>query len=252
MSTLNLLRHPPMPPASERNSVLATLPAPQIALLAPFLREVNLATGSTLYEADDPIDYVYFPYNAVISRIVSFESGECVVSALSGREAACGVGVVLGRPCALNRAVVLIGGTAARIAAADLQAACLKSNVLRQTAMYCNSLLISQLQQSAACNACHRIEARLSRWLLECSDRVGNEVQLTQSVLAQMLGVRRTSVTTVASSLQSSGAIKYRRGAIHIFDRHALEASACECYRTVRERADHLLFAPQRVGRGVL
>lgn len=242
MSDLNVLRDPPVLPARGRNSILATLPAPQVALLAPFLRDVVLATNSMLYEADDPIDYVYFPHNAVISRVASFQSGECVVTALTGREAAGGVGVSLGRPLALNRAVVLIGGTAARIVAADFQAACLKSNVLRQTAMHCNSLLINQLHQSAACNACHSLEARLSRWLLECSDRVGREVPLIQSVLAELLGVRRTSVTLVARGLQSSRAISYRRGIIHISDREALEASACECYQAVRERAAHLLF----------
>lgn len=244
MSTLDALRHPPMLPASECNSLLANLPAPQIALLAPFLQDVVLATDSILYEADDPIDFVYFPHSAVVSRIEAFESGECVVSALTGRESACGVGVTLGRPCALNRAVVLISGTAARIAAADFQTVCLKSNMLRQTAMYCNSLLISQLHQSAACNACHTLERRLSRWLLECSDRVGSEVHLTQNVLSQIIGVRRTSVTLVASSLQSSRAIRYSRGVIHISDPQALEASACECYRSVRQRADHLPFGP--------
>jgi CRP-like cAMP-binding protein len=242
MSNLHVRRPSPVLPASKCNSVLAALPAPQIAVLAPSLREVVLATGSTLYEADDPIDYIYFPHSAVISRIAAFESGECVVTALTGREAACGVGVALGRPCALNRAVVLIGGTAVRIAAADFQAACLESNVLRQTAMHCTSLLINQLHQSVACNACHSLESRLVRWLLECSDRVGSEMQLTQSDLAQIIGVRRTSVTLVASSLQSSGAIRYRRGVIHISDREALEASACECYRAIRQRGHRLLF----------
>jgi CRP-like cAMP-binding protein len=193
-----------------------------------------------LYEADDPIDRVYFPHDAVIARVAAFEDGESIVTAVIGREAVFGFGVSLDLPRALNRTVVLLSGTAARIAAADFQAACLRSPALRKVAARCTALLINQLHQSAACNAHHSLEGRLSRWLLECSDRVGSEVQLTQSMLAQMLGVRRTSVTLIACSLQSSGAIKYSRGTIRILDRLALEASACECYRTVRQRADSL------------
>lgn len=154
MSTLDALRHPPMLPASECNSLLANLPAPQIALLAPFLQDVVLATDSILYEADDPIDFVYFPHSAVVSRIEAFESGECVVSALTGRESACGVGVTLGRPCALNRAVVLISGTAARIAAADFQTVCLKK---QYAATDCDVLQLAPDQPAAPIGGVQRL-----------------------------------------------------------------------------------------------
>jgi CRP-like cAMP-binding protein len=245
MSNLNVLPRSPALPAragdsSLANSLLASLPTPEAALLDPFVRDVILPRDLVLYEADDPIDYVYFPHDALIARVSDFEDGESVVTAVTGRDAACGAGVALDRPRALDRAAVLMSGKAARISAADFQAACLKNTAVREVATRCNALLINQLHQGAACNASHSLEGRLSRWLLDCSDRVGSEVQLTQSTLAQMLGVRRTSVTLVAGSLQSSGAIKYCRGVIHIRDHKALEASACECYRTVRQRAGSL------------
>ena len=240
MSEPNLSFRRLAPPPWRCNSLLGSLPAPEAALLAPFIRDVALPRSSVLYEADEPIGCVYFPHDAVISRVAPFEDGGSIVTAVTGRESACGIDVALARPRAPDRAVVLISGTAARITAADLQAAALRSPALRELAARCTALLISQLHQAAACGACHGLEQRLSRWLLECSDRVGSNVHLTQSVLAEMLGARRTSVTLVAGSLQSSGAIKYSRGVIHIMDRPALEASACECYRMIRQRADHL------------
>lgn len=215
------------------NTLLAGLPVSEKALLAPFLREVSLSRDVVLYEADDPIDYVYFPHDAVASRVAALEDGENVVTALTGLEAACGTEVALEWPRALGSTVVLMSGTAARIPAADFQAAALKGTALRELAARCNALLVRQLHQAAACNARHGLERRICRWLLECSDRVGAEVRLTHSMLARILGVRRTSVTLVAIGLQSSGAIKYCRGAIQIVDRAALETSACECYRAL-------------------
>lgn len=240
MSDVNLLFESLALPLWTRNSWLASLSAPEAALLAPSLRDVYLTRDSVLYEAGDPIDYVYFPHSAVIAGLATFEDGQAVVTEVVGREAACGIGVALDLPRALNCSVVLMRGTAARITAAEFRAVSLKSNVLREASTRCIALLLCQLHQSTACNASHSLEERLSRWLLECSDRVGSDMQLTQCVLARMLGVRRTSVSLVASSLQSSGAIEYRRGVIRILDRPALEASACECYRTVRQRADVL------------
>lgn len=220
------------------NTLLAGLPVSEQVLLAPFLREVSLSRDVVLYDADDPIDYAYFPQDAVISQVVAFEDGESVVTALTGREAACGTGVALEWPRALASTVVLMSGTAARIPAADFQAAALKSTALRELAARCNALLARQLHQAAACNARHGLGRRICRWLLECSDRVGAEVHLTHSMLARILGVRRTSVTLIAIDLQSSGAIKYCRGTIQIADRAALEASACECYRALWARPD--------------
>lgn len=245
MSDLNLLRHSlPLPPRP-CNSLLAGLPAPDKALLVPLIQDVHLTRASVLYEAGDPIDHVYFPHTAVICRIADLEG---VITAVAGREAACGVGVALDLPRALNRAAVLNGGTAASITAADFRNASLKSNALREVAARCTALLLSQLHQTAACNTHHSLEGRLSRWLLECSDRVGGEVRLTQSALALLLGARQTSIALVARDLQSSGAISYCRGVIHILNRPMLETSACECYRTVRWRADRLASNRLQVG----
>ena len=238
-----LLDSPTHTCAQDCNSSLASLPAREKGLLAPFVQDVFLLGGLLLYEAGDPIDYVYFPHSAVISQVATLEEGEGIITTLTGWESACGTGVALDGPLALSRAVVLISGTASRVAVAEFRAVCQNSVVIREVAARCNALLITQLHLAAACNACHSLEGRLSRWLLECSDRVGSAVQLKQRMLAHMLGTNRTSVTLVARRLQSSGAIGYRRGVIHILNRAALEASACECYRTLRQRADS--FLPQ-------
>jgi CRP-like cAMP-binding protein len=223
------------------NLLLAGLPAPDVGLLTQLLEHVHLTRHLILYEADDPIDYIHFPETAIIGQAVVFEDGGSVVTTLTGPESACGLGVVLDRPHALARAIVLMSGAAARISTANFRAACADSAGLRQAAKRCNTLLISQAHQSAACNAYHPLEGRISRWLLECADRADDEVHLTQEMLAQMLGARRSSVSVIASALQSSGAIKYSRGIIHIVDRLMLEATACECYRAVRQRADYIM-----------
>jgi CRP-like cAMP-binding protein len=230
--------------AQYANLLLSSLPLPDAGLLMQRLERVHLRRQQILYEADDPIDYIYFPETAIIGRAVAFEDGGSVVTTLTGPESACGLGVVLDRPHALASAIVLISGAAARVSTANFRAACADSAALQQAAKRCNTLLISQALQSTACNAYHSLERRISRWLLECADRAGGEVHLTQEMLAQMLGAQRSSVSVVASGLQASGAIKYSRGIIRVADRLMLQASACGCYRTVRRRADRIMRGP--------
>ncbi len=223
-----------------RNGLLAALPSSELAVLAPFLREVSLSRGMVLHEPGDPIEHVYFPHDAVISLVTIMRDGGCVETATIGHHMALDLGVGLGAPRATARAVVQLSGAAGRIGAAEFKSAALESPVLREVAAGCNDLLITQLQQSVACNALHGAESRLCRWLLEYSDHAGDQLPLTQEFLAQAIGVRRTTVTIMAQILQNAGAIRYRRGVIQILDRAALERSACECYHTVRQRADEL------------
>jgi CRP-like cAMP-binding protein len=223
------------------NSMLAALPAMELALLSSMIREVSLSRGMVLHEPGDPVEHVYFPHEAVISLVTVLQDGQSIETATIGREAALDMTSALSSASATARAVVRVPGTAARIGAADFRAATTKSLLLRDFATRCNQLLIAQTQQSAACNALHNTEARICRWLLDYSDRAGDALELTQDLLAQALGVRRTTVTLIAQLLQTAGMIRYRRGVIQILDRAALEQSACECYRTIRQQVDGLL-----------
>jgi len=220
-----------------RNLVLGALSSSEMALLLPTLLDVSLKSGAVLYEAGAPIDNVYFPYDALISRLAVMQGGEAVSTHVIGWEGAVGTAVALEQPRAIIKTVVQLAGTAACMPAGEFRSAALKSPNLCELARRCDSFQTEQALQAAGCNAVHRVEQRLPRCLLECSDRVGDEFVLTQEALAQMLGVQRTTVTIAARDLQSAGVIAYRRGQIRIVNRAALEASACECYQTLRKRA---------------
>ena len=232
--------------AQPHNFLLSALSAEEPALLAPFLQDVVLPSGSALYDPGALIEHVYFPFDTVVCRLAVMQRGEAITAAVIGREAALGTEVALGRAHAIGKTAVLLTGRAARVPASEFRSAAMKSSLLRDLVIRCDALQVEQAVQAAGCNAVHNVEQRLSRSLLECSDRAGNALSVTQETLAQMLGVRRTTITLVAHSLLSSGAIKYRRGNIEIVDRAALEASACGCYRLLRQspsatRADQLM-----------
>jgi CRP-like cAMP-binding protein len=226
-----------------RNLLLGTLPPDELALLTPFLREVTLTRGSVLHEPGALIEQVYLPHDAVVFQIAVMQRGEAVATAAVGWEGAVGSAVALERTHAISRTVVQLPGTAARMPASEFRSAALRSPVLRNFVAHCDAFQMEQLVQAGGCNAVHEVSARLSRLLLECADRVGNDFALTQEMLAQMLGVRRTTVTLVAKSFQAAGLVRYRHGQIEVVDRATLQASACECYKSLRQRARDLLHA---------
>ena len=224
------------------NRFLAALPPDDLAVLSPHLRTVLLERGVILHEAGGDIEQVYFPHDGLVSLVAVMRSGATVETASVGRNGIIGATAALGSRCAFGRAVVQLPGTAAWIPAAQLYAAAKESNAIRDLAVRYNDFLIAQIQQSVACNALHALEARLCRWLLQTHDCVdGGMVPLTQEFLAQMLGVRRTTVTIAARVLQSAGMIRYRRGLVQIVDRPALEKATCECYATMRQNLDKTL-----------
>jgi CRP-like cAMP-binding protein len=140
---------------------------------------------------------------------------------------------------------VQIAGEASVLDLSHLRKIAERSTIFRTTLIRHEQLILVQAQQSAACNVSHTLEARLARWLLRCRDLMASDsLELTQEFLGQMLGVRRTSVTLVASTLQQAGMIRYRRGHIHILDAESLQEAACECYQTVKSHSDRLLNGP--------
>lgn len=225
------------PTKSSANILLANLPEADFALLKPHLREVALRQGAILHEPGEPVQQVYFPTDGIVSLLAVMRTGEAIETATIGREGAVGALAGLGPRRSHTRAVVQVDGAALRIAAANFRAASERSAAIFDSVVRYGEMLLIQVGQTAACNALHDVEARLSRWLLQAHDRLdGNTVGLTHEFLSQMLGVRRTTVTVVASTLQQAGLIQYRRGQIEILDRAGLEARACECYETIRDQ----------------
>ncbi len=227
--------------AEARNHLLAYLPENEFALLQPHLKDVPLKQGTVLAEQGDTIDQVYFPHSGMVSIVVVLSGGEkSVETATVGREGAVGAIAGLGERNAIARAIVQVEGHGARIPARAFQAAVRQSPFLRDFIVRYQEMLLHQAQQSTACNALHEARPRLCRWLLQTRDRLDSDtVALTQEFLAQMLGVRRTTVTELARGLQSKGLVRYKRGKIEILDRQGLEACACECYEALRHQAEH-------------
>jgi CRP-like cAMP-binding protein len=220
-----------------RNRLLAGLPLDVVSSLQEHLRPVSLLPGSVLGEADEPLRRAYFVEAGAISLVTVFEDGTSAEMATVGREGMVGIGILLGSEHALGRYVVPVSGFALAIEAGRFQSVLRVSPRLRAACETYAQAFVAHLLQNVACNAAHTVEQRCARWLLMCGDQAeGDTFELTHEYLAEMLGVRRATVTLVAGTLQQARLIQYRRGAITVLDRQGLEATACECYWTVRER----------------
>jgi len=224
------------------NLLLASLPQENMAALAPHLRVVQLPHETVLFEAGDTIKAVYFPHSGIVSIVVDLSSGEMIETAMIGRDSLVGGSAAADDDIALNRAVVQVAGVASVLDVGIFRDVVQQSRAFRASVARHRQFVLAQAQQSAACYAAHTLEARLSRWLLRCHDLVGgDDIALTQEFLAEMLGVRRTSVTLVAGTLQQAGIIHYRRGHIRVINLDGLRESACECYETVKAHGERLL-----------
>jgi CRP-like cAMP-binding protein len=221
------------------NRFLATLPPHDFSVLAPHLRTIALERGVILQDVGEEIERVYFLHSGMVSLVAVMPSGATVETATIGRAGVIGATAGLGARCAFARAIVQLPGTAVWLSAHRFRQAADQSPAIRDLVVRYNELLFFRVQQSVACNALHPLEARLARWLLQADDCVdGNSIPLTQELLGQMLGVRRTTVTIAAKLLQGAGMIRYRRGLIQIINRPALEGIACECYALLSHNID--------------
>lgn len=220
------------------NMLLASLPRADFDRLLPHLSTAPLQQGDILMEAGDEVDQIYFPQFGMLSLLAVLRDGKAIETATVGREGVVGAMAGLGLYKSLVRVVVQIPMACSRIAAPHFRTAATASDRVRNLCIRYNEVLLSQARVTAACNALHSIEARFCRWLLQCADRAASDtVPLTQEFLAEMLGVRRTSVTEVASKVQSAGVITYSRGVIRILDRPALQRMSCECYETLVDQS---------------
>jgi CRP-like cAMP-binding protein len=220
------------------NKLLSSLPRDHFDRLAPYLSTVSLPQGLVLYEAGDEVDQIYFPHYGMLSLLAVLRDGKAIETATVGREGVVGAMAGLGLYKSLIRVVVQMPLGVSKIPATHFRTAVAGSEVIRNLCVRYNEVLLSQARVTAACNALHSIEARFCRWLLQSADRAASDtVPLTQEFLAEMLGVRRTSVTEVASKVQNAGIITYSRGVIKILDRDALARMSCECYETLLDQS---------------
>lgn len=225
-----------------RNRLLELLPEDERQRLLARMEHVTPALGDVVFERDEPIARVDFPLGGVVSLVVIMEDGATVEAGMTGNEGMAGLPVVLGAQSSPTRAFYQVPGEAMRMPATVFSEELQRSQPFRDALhRYAQAFLI-QVAQATACNRLHPVDQRLSKWILMSQDRVGaDKLLLTQEVLAQMLGVRRASVTVAAGMLQKAGFIRYSRGVITVLDREALESATCECYGVVRRELERLL-----------
>ena len=218
------------------------MPQNIFAAVQPHLKTVNLVFGYVTAETEQPVSKVYFPHSGVISLVVEMQVGDMIETAMIGRDGVANATSALDGKMSLQKGLVQIDGAASVISADALGSLADEFKPFRSILIRHEQVLLAQAQQSAGCNASHSVEARMCRWLLRIRDLTqSDEINLTQEFLGQMLGVRRTSVSLVASTLQSAGWLKYRRGHIWITDVEGLKSGTCECYDRVRSQYERLL-----------
>jgi CRP-like cAMP-binding protein len=218
------------------NFLLARLPEPVRAALAPALAEMDLRQGIILQESGHPIEQVYFPLSGMVSLVAVTPAGESIETGIVGREGVvCGFLAAGGLP-SFAQAIVQIEGRALRAAAPVFRALCDTHPALRTEVDRYHAFVLMQAQQNVACHALHSLEGRLCRWLLQSQELIDSDrIALTQEFLSYMLGVRRPTVSVAAAELQKDGLIQYHRGTIEILDRPGLLRRSCPCVEVLHE-----------------
>lgn len=225
------------------NQLLAALPNELYKKLQPHLKLASLEQGRRLHEPDEPITELYFPLGSVLSITITLNDGSTAETGIVGKREVIGINAFMGgRETTQTTYIVQVAGDAMRIDADVLLKEFDRDKQMRDIMLRYTQAFIAQISQTTACNSLHNVEQRLARWLLEVNDRTEHlHFQLTQEFIADMLGVRRPSVTQTAQKLQEKGLIHYHRGHIDILDLERLRTSACECFHTVKYEYDRLL-----------
>ena len=231
-------------PDPRANQLLAALPEAEWQRWQPHLEPVTLTLGQVLYESGDTLGYVYFPTTAIVSLLYVMEDGASAEIAVVGLEGLVGVSLFMGGLSTPSRAVVQSAGQGFRLLALVMKDEFDRAGPVLHLLLRYTQALITQMAQTAVCNRHHSLDQQLCRWLLLSLDRLrGNELVMTQELIANMLGVRREGVTEGALKLQKAGLIRYSRGRITVLDRPGLEEATCECYAVVKTEYDRLLPA---------
>jgi CRP-like cAMP-binding protein len=226
----------------QANRLLAALPSAEWQRWLPHLERVAMPLGQVLYEAGSTLSHVYFPTTAIVSLLYVMENGASAEIAVVGHEGIVGISLFMGGESTPSRAVVQSAGEGLCLPAQVIKDEFNSSGAVMHLLLRYTQALITQMAQTAVCNRHHSLDQQLCRWLLLSLDRLrGNDLVMTQELIANMLGVRREGVTEGARKLQDAGLISYRRGHITVLDRAGLEKRTCECYEVVRREYARLL-----------
>ena len=230
-----------------QNMLLAALPAAEWEWVGRHFKPIFTPLGDVLYEPDRLVEHIYFPSTSVLSISYLTADGRADALTLIGREGFASVEAFLGGNSAACRAAVLSEGWGFRIKRELLNAECERGGSMRSVLLRYAQSYVAQVAQTAVCNRHHSIFQQLCRWLLMFLDRqASNELPLTHEHIAELMGVRRESVTEAAFRLQIAGCIRYQRGHISVLDRTGLEARSCECYEVAKRETERLLQMPQQ------
>ncbi len=230
------------PHTPKQNHLLDALPAEDYARLLPDLELIPMPLGWAVYESGGRMSYLYFPTTSIVSLLYVMEGGASAEIAVTGNEGLVGISLFMSGESTPSRAVVQSAGNGYRLKANVVKKEFALGGELQHLALRYTQALITQMAQTAVCNRHHALEQQLCRWLLLSLDRLpGNELLMTQELIANMLGVRREGVTEAAGKLQAEGLIHYSRGHITVLDRPKLESRVCECYAVVKKEYDRLL-----------
>lgn len=225
-----------------KNRILSLLPAGELETVLDRCEIVTVKSKEVIYGRGEPIRYVHFPDDCVISLITELDNGDAVEAMTVGSDGFAGIAVFHGVHASRLKGVGQITGRARRLRAEDFRELTRACETFYKILHRYSQFVFETVSQSAACNRLHVIEQRCARWLLMSQDRVGrDEFNLTQEFLAQMLGVRRPGVTVAMGALEKAGLIAHERGVITVVDRPGLEKASCECYRTIRDRQAELI-----------
>lgn len=230
---------------SRGNQLLGAMEMASRRRIDPHLEPIKLKLGAVVCEAGGLLRHAYFPEGTVLSLLTVLENGSAIETANIGREGAFGLFAAMYSRVSFNRCIVQLEGPMVRCPIELLQFEFRNSENVRNLFVSYSETLLSQVQQTVACNAMHTTEERMCRWLLMMHDRAeGEPLMYTHEFLANILGANRKSVTLAAQAMQTAGLISYRRGKIQVLDRRGLEKASCECYAIVKERFDAFLKPP--------
>ena len=224
------------------NHLIAALPQQEWARWSSMVEWVDMPLGEVLYESGTVQSHVYFPTTSIVSLLYVMESGASAEIAVVGNDGVVGISLFMGGETTPSRAVVQSAGQGFRLSSMIIKQEFNRAGSVMHLLLRYTQALITQMAQTAVCNRHHSLDQQLCRWLLLSMDRLrGNELVMTQELMANMLGVRREGVTEGALKLQKAGLIRYSRGHITVLDRKGLEARTCECYAVVKREYERLL-----------
>jgi CRP-like cAMP-binding protein len=228
--------------AKNRNRLLASLKPHDFSLLSRYLREVPIEQGTLLEDRGERVDAVHFPQTGMVSLIVEMPEDGSIEVGTVGREGGVGLTVGLGSRIASVSALVQVSGTSLCISATRFRAVAAQSQPIRDMSIRYAELQTGQIQQTAACNALHDVPSRLSRWLLQTSDKIEDDtIPFTREFLGKMLGVQRGTISIVAAKFETEGLIHTHRGQIELLDKKGLVKQACSCYEIIGKHIDRLV-----------